>query len=236
MGSITFGPDGRIGANGGTGAGGDGGPGIIHLHAPSLSESLSRIVIGVLAAAGTAPFVDGDGITLVLDVTSLAGANDLYRRNPKLIELFRVEMDDGVTSETFEVVSASPDEVAGELRLTLGYPAGGNTLASFGVGASLSLVPRFFGISTDGTMDSLPDGSRISIRFQAEPRTPFGRPDEANATAPTSNLAGLTNSPMNSDFQYLRFIVQFELGAAGTLIGPMTPIPSLEFLRIPIRF
>ena len=199
------------------------------------------ILSGVIAAPMTLPYVAADGVTLVLDVTTLAGPNDLYRRNASLLELFELEVDDGSTT-TFEIVQAVTDELAGELRLTVApLNAGATDLSDFGPGDLFDLVPRFFGIRTSGVKDFLPDSATVRIRFQAAPETALGAPDEANATPLTSDITELTNpmlpfSPLNNtDYRFFRFVVDFDIAAIGDL-SFSSPRPSLEFLRVPIRF
>ena len=95
-------------------------------------DSLPAIVSGALALPGTFPFVAPDGATVVFDVTDLAGANDIYRRNPSLTQLFQVEFDNGAGAQAiFPVEAAVADEVAGELRLTLGGSLSGLTPRRF---------------------------------------------------------------------------------------------------------
>jgi hypothetical protein len=200
-----------------------------------LVDELPPILSDPLAMSGTFPFVDADGVTLVFDVTDLSGPNDLYRRNPALMELFEVQIDNGAISR-FEVAHAETDEVAGELRLTVTPLDDGTEPGDFAVGNIVTVVPRFFAVTTAGIKNFLPDSATIKISFQAAPLAPAGGPNEAMATMPTSDISDLTNSMMNTDFQFLRFIVEFDIAADMSPLSFATPLPSLEFLRIPFRF
>ncbi len=202
-------------------------------------DPLPAVVAGALTAPGGFPYVDADGVTIVFDVTDLAGANDIYRRNPNLTRLFELTLTNGGTTAVFEVESATTDEVAGELRLTLGESANGLALGDFSIGDMATLTPRFFGVSTSGIKNFLPASASIKVSFQAAPEAIVGGPDELNATPLTSDISMLTNPmlpALNTDFRFIRFVVEFDIAADMSDPSFASPIPSLDFLRIPFRF
>lgn len=199
-------------------------------------DALPPILDGALAASGTFPYVAADGFTVVFDVTDLTGADDLYRRNPNLMRFFELTLDQGAQVETFEVVSVNADEAAGEVRLTVLASASGARPVDFSLGAQATLTPRFFGIETDGVSGFLPDSARVSIRFQAAPKNALGRPDVANATPLTSDIVDLTESVSNADFEFFRFVVDFDVATGATPTAATNPVPSLDFLRVSFRF
>lgn len=202
-------------------------------------DPLPAILTDTFMTVGTFPFVDPDGTTVVFDVTDLVGANDIYRRNPSLTQLFDVVVTDGAQTAVFGVVTGVTDEMAGELRLTIGDSASGLTLADFSLGDTVSLIPRFFGVSTEGINNFLPDSASIKVSFQAAPESVNGGPDENLATALTSDIDEITN-PVgvvpNTDLRFFRFVVEFNLTADLSDLTPTSPIPTLDFLRIPFRF
>lgn len=198
-------------------------------------DELPAVISDTLMVSGTFPYVDTDELTMIFDVTDLAGPNDLYRRNPNLLENFELQIDNGAVAR-FEVVHATTDEVAGELHVTVAAQEDGTNLGDFDIGDSVDLVPRFFAVNTEGISNFLPDSATISIRFQAAPTAINGGPDEALATVPTSDVNDLTTSPMNADFSFFRFIVEFDIGADLAPLSFSTPLPNLEFLRVPFRF
>ncbi len=99
-------------------------------------------------------------------------------------------------------------------------------------GDTAALIPRFFRVSTEGTLDSYPSSAEITIRFQGAPANSLGQPDEASASAFTTNIATLNTTT----FKFIRFQVEFDIQADGGSLSPATPLPALEFLRIPFRF
>jgi len=199
-------------------------------------DPLPAILTGTLSSSPITPYIEDDGVTVVFDITSLVGANDIYRRNPNLTQLFEVTVTNGTETRRFEAASVEADELAGELRLTVAALANGVTLDGFGVGATVSLIPRFFGISTEGIEGFLPDSATLKVSFQAAPRSPSGSPAEMNATPLTTNISDLTSSPDNTDFQFIRFVIEFDIGADMLPISFSSPLPSLDFLRVPFRF
>ena len=198
-------------------------------------DPLPPIITDTIMVSGTFPFVETDELTMVFDVTDLSGPNDLYRRNPNLMENFILEVDNGAVAR-FDVVHAVTDEMAGELRITVAAQEDGTNLGDFTVGDTVNLIPRFFAVSTEGIKNFLPDSATISIRFQAAPTAPNGGPDESMATAAVTDINDLTSSPMNADFAFFRFVVEFDIGADMNPLSFSTPLPSLEFMRVPFRF
>ncbi|MEM7518467.1 MAG: hypothetical protein AAF368_16280, partial [Planctomycetota bacterium] len=192
------------------------------------------VLNGVFGPAPGLPFLTGNGNSFVVDLTQFAGANDIYRRNPSLIRLFEVEITSGPVTQSFQVANAVADETTGQLVITV--DGANQPLAAFGTGASFELIPRFFRVSTEGSLDSLPDTAAISITFQAAPADADGNPDAANATAAVSDPATLNADLNNADFRFFRFIVDFDISSNGAPITAATPLPGLEFLRFPFRF
>lgn len=193
---------------------------------------LPPIFTGTLSSAPVPPYVTADGRTLVIDGTLLP--DDIYLRAPALLRRFVLQMTRGTTT-AFDVRSAGYDASAHELRLTV--TASGMPLAGYAAGDLIVLRPRFFRVLTDGVPDSLPDTARIQMEFQATTPNFAGGPDLGAASAWTHDLVSLDpNVGGNPDFRFVRFRVSFDVAANGAPLTPATPIPSLDFLRIPFRF
>jgi hypothetical protein len=186
------------------------------------------------AAVGSATFPAFDAMTrqLTVDLGALAGDDDIYRRNPKLLEQFTIREDSAGLYE-LEVVSADADPSDPDRALlTLG--------GSAALTGSFALIPNFFRVVTEGTQDALPASSEIQIQFQATRMTPVGAPD-LGAIFPAADtwatdIADLNTLPDNLGFQFIRFRVTFDVRADGGQLTFDTPIPSLEYLRVPMRF
>jgi hypothetical protein len=191
-------------------------------------SQVSALVTGTLNAQPVTPYVAADGRTLYLDPNSFVGSNDIYVRNPSLLRFFELEVD-GVKHI---VASASISD--GTIAVVVA--GSGTPLAGAGAGDSYTLRPRFFEVQTDGTLNRLPSTADITIEFQAAPATILGTPDEAGASAWVKDVTLLNSLPGNNGLRFVRFRVAFDIGADGTDLSATTPIPALQFLRLPFRF
>ncbi len=176
--------------------------------------------------------------TVRFDAAELAGGNEVYARNPSLLRRFRVT----IGGESYSVASASyegdGDLTTGEdfLDVTLTESIDTNGESPTGL---VTLVPRYFTISTDGVADSLPLSSTIKLEFQATSVNVQGDPDEQNVfpgvSSWSTDIDELTGAPGNTDFRFMRYRVTFDIAVVGEL-STSTPRPVLEFLRLPFRF
>ncbi|MFN0242808.1 MAG: hypothetical protein ACKVWV_07950 [Planctomycetota bacterium] len=195
----------------------------------------------VLASAPALPFIAADQRTIVFDRTTLT--DDIYARNPSLMRRFEVRMTQGAVVKTFEVAVASLG-TGNELRVTVA--GSGTPLFGLGAGTNVVVRPRFFRVITRSppvvaaVPDSLPESSTIKVEFQAAPATSNGDPDEVvgntHASDWETDINELNTHPNAAKFKFVRFRVAFDIVATGGQLGFDTPIPSLEFFRIPFRF
>ena len=193
---------------------------------------LPSVYTGTLAAFPTLPYVADDLRTLVVPGSALT--DDIYLRNPALTRRFRLRFIN-LTATNFDVGSASYDATTDELRLTVS--GGILPLAGFIPGDSIELRPRFFRVLTDGDADSLPDSSEILVQFQATTENAQGDPDLLNASAFVTDISLLDpNVAGHPNYRFFRFQVTFDISAQGAPLTFDTPIPSLDFIRVPFRF
>ncbi|MCY2960319.1 MAG: hypothetical protein NTY35_09155 [Planctomycetota bacterium] len=184
----------------------------------------------VIVTAPSTPYITSDKRTVVLDGTTLA--DDIYLSNPSLLRFFDVRFDVGASTSRFDVASATYE--GGLLRVTVA--TSGLPLASIPTDgtASLSIRPRFFRVKTTGALDSLPDPATVKFEFQATSANTNGQPDEAAATPFVTDINQLNTNPNNAQLRFFRFRVTFDLGL--TDLSATTPIPSIDYLRVPFRF
>jgi hypothetical protein len=203
--------------------------------AATVVAELSPILTGVITSPGF-PYIDADLRTVVLDGSTIVDADDIYLRNVMLMKRFLLRLTHGAPSD-FEVGSATYDPATHALRLTV--TASGTPLAGFPVNSLVEVRPRFFRVLTDGVPNSLPDTSQIVAEFQATVPNAQGEPDEnvivmspwvPDITLIDPNLSG------NTDYKFFRFRISFDISANNAPLTFDTPIPSLDFFRIPIRF
>lgn len=194
-----------------------------------------------------------DRVTLRLedsDLTPFTGttagvSNDIYLRNPALLENFVLRLSSGAAEDDFTIASASYDEggnLLGDESLELTVTDDGQDLQDF-VDANTALgtvhytlVPRFFRVVTGGLENSLPTGTYVRIRFQAAADNGLGQPDEISPLVDWTSDISQFNSLLAGEIQFFRFEVEFELNASGGAVSPDTQPVQLDFLRIPFVF
>lgn len=196
---------------------------------------LPPVATGVLDAEPTLPYVTPDFRTIVF---SAAGLDELYITNPNLMRRFGLRLFQGSESELFEIASAvflpSPDRI--EATVT----AGGQPLEGYVAGDSFEVIPRFFRVSTDGEVDALPASSSIKLEFQATSQTEQGTPVETvsdtGASPWVTDIEDLNSHPNAENFRFFRFRATFDILADLSPLSFTTPIPALDFLRVPFKF
>ncbi len=203
-----------------------------------------------LGDAAPAPFVDADGFTLVLSKPSVQAlidaatgpSDDVYLRNPALLKSFALRLHGPAAERDFDVASATYDDGASVLRITVD-PAGGS-LEAFVLGqggpaaVDYELRPRYFRVRTGVVRDSLPSTAFVRVLFQAATAGPDGLPDEDDPVVDWTADPTAFNAVPPGVLSFFRVEVEFDLdppaGGAGLTVD--TEPVSLEFLRLPFRF
>jgi hypothetical protein len=193
---------------------------------------LPAILTGTLVAEPALPFITADKRSIVFDASTIT--DDVYLRNPSLLGQFELKVEGLTAVSMFDIATATYDSAAGTLRATV--TAGGMPLN--GLTGTASIIPRFFRVQTDGTLDSLPSTSRIKIEFQAAAATATGTPDTSMLTLWKTDITELNTSvaPANTALRFFRFRISFEIGVGQPALSTTTSIPALEFLKVPFKF
>ena len=189
--------------------------------------------------SGTLSSVDAGSSSVAFSTAGIAPADDIYLRNPKLLEGFDLELTSLSASETYVVADASFS--SGVLTLELVTPTGGTILSSFFPGDGFDLVPRFFKVTNLDpsldipieTMDQLPMNSSIQILFQGTGITPDGDPDPTVLVDWTGDITELNGL---DSLAFFRFGVLIDIAADGSDFDSNSLQPYLNFLRVPFRF
>lgn len=98
-----------------------------------------------------------------------------------------------------------------------------------------TIVRRYFDVSMNGQIDSLPPHSSITVKFQGADEKDFegsGIVDESvnSIVGPTTDMSLLQGK------RFIRFFVSFDLSADGSNVDLEAPLPTLEFLKLPFQF
>ncbi|HUR28723.1 MAG TPA: hypothetical protein VM509_11095, partial [Planctomycetota bacterium] len=190
------------------------------------------------------PFVTVSGRTLVMDASPLVGSpQEYFLLNTGLLKrstLLLSQVGVPTNNERYDVVSAAyvPTSIPPTLLLTVSSSDPLLTAFSASGGVEAQLIPTYFKVNTNGVADALPASAAVFLKFQAAPATAGGVPDLANAVPPIpgSDVSVLNGSPINADFRFLRFQVEFDIDKLGTGITPTSPLPAVDFLRLPFRY
>ena len=201
--------------------------------------------LGEPTAFGAGAELEPDGTTLRLmggALQAFAGTNDLYLRSPLLLRGFFVRIEaEGLAGfrRSFDVLGANYDDERRILRLELALSEGGTALdfveqAGALASPTVSLIPRFFRVTTGGQRDLIGPDAYVRIQFQGASEDELGRPGDVlvDWTADPSAFEALTSGTL----RFVRFRVDFELDRndAGNTAAAL-PL-TLEFLRLPFRY
>lgn len=197
---------------------------------------LDPILSGTIANEPSLPYVTTDDRTVVFDGTGISDA--VYLSNPGLLKNFDLKLVQGTTTQHFTIASATYESGTKLLRVTV--DGSGTPLAGFNSGTGAEIRPRFFRVSTNGTLESLPSTTQITFEFQAAPATPEGLPNETlafpSSTTFTPDITTFNTAPGAADFRFFRFRVTFDISANGDPLTVDTSVPSIDFLKVPFRF
>jgi len=190
---------------------------------------------GTFEAAGLPELKTGTTNTARLDASTLGAGDLVYKRNPQLLRNFALEVGSG----SFVVASATYVEGEDVLEVTVATTPGSSLADATG---AVELLPRYFGISTLGSADSLPTSASIMIEFQAAEALTGDQsaPNETTLPAWTTDIAdlnSLSGTPFdNTDIRFVRFRVTFDITQGTAPLDFSTPLPKIDFLRMPFKF
>lgn len=178
------------------------------------------------------PYVLGP-FQIVMDGSGLAAA---LTGNPSLLEHYLVEITDGLQLERYEVSDASYDSGNSLLTLTVDPTATGKDLnAILTPSRTAALLPAYFRIATDGTVDSLPPSASVLVQFEVTTADSLGAPVEPPVFGPVFDLSTLIGTTLGTA-RFVRFDVTFDIDALGTGLNATNPKPTLDFIRVPFRY
>lgn len=196
-------------------------------------DPLPPIHTGALAS------VDAAASGLAFSTAAWPAADDLFLRNPALLEGFEIRVAGAAVSETYVIAEAALVEQV--LTVAVEVPTGARPLSSFAPGDAFEVIPRFFRvIGFDPTPaipletpDLLPSDSTVQILFQGTGITQDGEPDEAVLVDWTGDITELNGQPT---LAFFRFAVVIDIAPGGGNFHSNSPRPFVDFVRVPFRF
>jgi hypothetical protein len=209
--------------------------------------ALSAGAVSDLSTTGVEYCYDASGLVVPCDggeASSELFADDVYLRNPQLLRQFQLVLTQGSVTRRLTVASAEVETfLDGSALVRLFLSSAEGTLVEFVDGSGepdldqFLLHPRYFRVVTGGQLDVLPVNQEIRLRVQALGALPDGTPDLVSPLVPwTPNVAEISSSNVVDAVQFLQFEVTFDLDKGGAGVSGNSPLPSLEFLRLPFRF
>ncbi len=164
---------------------------------------------------------------VLISDASLDASYSTARANPGLFNDFLLKVN-GVPQ--LRVASASYDEGTSTFSIEVIDPPLDFSAAT----GMVELFPRQFAVRTSGVENSLPTGQAVKVEFdlmyQEDGETTFettGFVDDIEAAATTINMGSNT-------IRFVRYRMTFDLGSGD--IGFTTPLPTMDFLKVPFRF
>ena len=186
------------------------------------------VPLSVIATGGTGSVtIDSFGMTIP-NADSYFDAK--FLRSPNLLIGYDVLPDkDGV--QTFEIVAASYERAQDRMVLTTRVSDSAMDFAKNPSNPFWSIKEKFLRVETGGSKDSLPASAEITLQFQGAdesfagsnvPGTPF--PGLRTWTSDLSQLKG---------YRFIRYRVTFEADAQGAGIGLDSPLPLVDYIKLP---
>lgn len=207
---------------------------------------LGPVLLGpaTVGVAPTLPNILPSGRTIVMDATPLIGGpQEYFLSNPGLLKratLLLNQVGNPANNQRFDIATAVYVSTSVPPTLQLTMVSSDPLLTSFaaGGGVEASVIPTYFKIVTNGVKDALPSSAAVYLKFQAAPATAAGVPDTALAVPPIpgSDISVLNADLNNANFRFLRFQIEFDIDTLGAGITPATPLPGVDFLRLPYRY
>lgn len=154
----------------------------------------------------------------------------IYLRSPGLLFGYDVYPSSNGTAG-FQIVDASYSRSADTMTVVTKVADSPMTFALDNNNPVWSIRPKFFRIDTTGLKDSLPDSTAVRLEFQAAdelaPGTNTPGPPVPGVNQWTSNLASLKGN------RFIRYRVTFEADALSEGIDLSSPLPTLDYLKLP---
>ncbi|MCB9914384.1 MAG: hypothetical protein H6828_04420 [Planctomycetes bacterium] len=201
-----------------------------------LVESTGGVVSPLPAILAPGAAVEAAGLpeitgprTLRFDASALA--DDIYKLNPSLLRRFTLKV--GVASSTVASAAYVKEGANEYLDVTVSSTDPEITSQT----GLVELRPRYFRLVTQGTVDSLPSNATVKMEFQATIENVQGAPSESDVSTWVTDISDLdTTSGAANPWRFLRYRVTFDIGQGATTLSATTPRPTLEFLRMPVKF
>ena len=175
-----------------------------------------------------------DDVTFDSFELTIPGASSLFAarflRSPALLLGYDIYPKAAGTS-AFQIVGSTYDRASDTMRLSTRITDSPMEFALDVGSPTWSVRQKYFRVETNGVRDSMPSSTSIKLEFQGadesaagtnQPGTPF-----PSAVSWTTDLATLKG------FRYVRYRVTFDADALSTGIDLNSPLPLLDYIKLP---
>ncbi|MCP4092474.1 MAG: hypothetical protein GY747_03410 [Planctomycetes bacterium] len=206
---------------------------------PTLSfDGVSTTVLGRVNKSGTsvaklsdvATGSTGD-VTITAYGLTIPGADTIFAavphflRSPNLLIGYDV-MPDSTGDVGYEIVDVSYNPTTKQMVITTSLLDGPMTFALNSSNPVWSVKEKFFRIATSGVKDGLPDSTDVFIQFQVA--------DDINAPVGGAGTWHQDLTPaLVTGKRFIRYRVTFEANAGGGQMDLSSPLPIMEYIKIP---
>ncbi len=181
-------------------------------------------------ATGSTGDVTFTSYTLTIpDADVVFSAMPHYLRLPNLLVGYDV-LPDSSGAATFQVVDANYNAATKVMLLTTATLDGPLIFALNSVNPTWSVKKKFFRINTSGVKDSLPDSTNVFIQFQVADEDP-ANPNQAGA--PIGGWISDLTPVSVAGRRFIRYRVTFDANAGGGSMNLASPLPLMEYVKIP---
>lgn len=162
------------------------------------------------------------------DADTIFAAVPHYLRAPSLLVGYDV-MPDSTGDSGYEVVDVSYNTTTKVMVLTTSLLDGPMTFALNSSNPVWSVKKKFFRVATSGVKDGLPDSTDVFVQFQVadDISAPVGGAGTWHQDLTPALVAGQ---------RFIRYRVTFEANAGGGQMDLSSPLPLMEYIKIPFTW
>ncbi len=181
-----------------------------------------------IATGGTGDVVFEAFQLTVPNASAAFGA--MFLRSPTMLHGFDIFPKASGTA-AFQIVGAGYDRPSDTLTLTTRVTDTPMQFALDPNSPTWSVRQKFFRVETGGLRDSLPSSASIRVEFQGADES---GPGENTPGAPFPSAVSWTTNLVNlQGFRYIRYRITFDADAQGVGITLTSPLPLLDYVKLP---
>jgi hypothetical protein len=178
-------------------------------------------------ATGTHTQASFGATTLTItDAASVFSGQEHFLRHPAALVGYSV-LPNQVVENDFEIVDAT--YLGGTLTLITDVDDGSMSAATSPT-EDWAIRPRFFSLTTQGAVDSLPSSTSVRVQFQGT-----DDPSDSSSFIPSPTGWGSDLSALEG-LQFIRYRVTFDIDATDSGVSQASPKPEMSYIKLPFSW